>query len=80
MEKRVAVIGGGITGLSCALELAGLGVDSVIVEKAPYLGGHVAGFCCKATENCQRCGACLLEDLLDKVDSQGLITSLPGPR
>ncbi len=78
MQKSVAVIGGGIAGLWCALELARMDIDSVIVEKAQYLGGHVAEFCCKATDSCQRCGACVLEDVLEQVESRKLITKLTG--
>jgi len=76
MEKDVAIIGAGVAGLSCALELSRLGIGSVIVERAPFAGGHVAGFCCKATDQCQRCGACLLEDVLQGVRSAGDIAVL----
>ena len=37
--KRVAVIGGGPAGLSCAAELAQLGHDAVVFEKKPLAGG-----------------------------------------
>jgi quinone-modifying oxidoreductase subunit QmoA len=40
--KPVLVIGGGIAGLTAALELAEAGVEVLLVEKAPYLGGRVA--------------------------------------
>jgi heterodisulfide reductase subunit A2 len=76
MKKDVLIIGGGIAGLWCAWELAAAGLDSVIVESAKVLGGHAAKLCCKATERCQRCGACLLEDVLHNVDKSPSITSL----
>lgn len=41
-EKSVLVIGGGISGLTAALETAEAGYDVYIVEKNPYLGGRVA--------------------------------------
>jgi quinone-modifying oxidoreductase subunit QmoA len=41
-EKRILVIGGGISGLTAALEAAEAGAQVVITEKAPYLGGRVA--------------------------------------
>ena len=38
------IIGGGITGLGVALALDGLGINSVIVEKSPRLGGKVKDY------------------------------------
>ncbi len=76
MEKQVLIVGGGIAGLWCALELSGMGLDSMIVEKGPFPGGHVARFCCKATDRCRRCGACQLEDVLSRVNSSPHITRL----
>ena len=40
----VAVIGGGIAGLTAALDAAEAGLDVILIEKSPYLGGRVAGF------------------------------------
>ncbi len=42
LEKRVLVIGGGVAGMQCAIDLAKAGIDVVLVEKNPYLGGHTA--------------------------------------
>ena len=41
-EKGVIVIGGGITGLQAALDLASAGVRVYLVEKSPSLGGRMA--------------------------------------
>ena len=38
----VLVIGGGIAGLTAAVELADAGCDVILVEKSPSLGGRVA--------------------------------------
>ena len=40
--KGVAVIGGGITGIQAALDLAAAGVKTYIIEKSPSLGGRMA--------------------------------------
>ncbi len=40
--KSVAVIGGGITGIQAALDLASAGVKTYLVEKSPSLGGRMA--------------------------------------
>ncbi|MCB2189559.1 MAG: FAD-dependent oxidoreductase, partial [Deltaproteobacteria bacterium] len=42
MGQAIMVVGGGITGLSAALEAAEAGYPVVLVEKNPYLGGRVA--------------------------------------
>jgi heterodisulfide reductase subunit A2 len=75
MKRHAVIIGGGIGGLSCAAELSRLGLESIVVEKADTLGGHAAGLCCKATDQCQRCGACLWEDVLQSVkESNNIFT------
>ncbi|MDP3112193.1 MAG: CoB--CoM heterodisulfide reductase iron-sulfur subunit A family protein [Thermodesulfovibrionales bacterium] len=40
--KSVLVIGGGMSGLTAAIEIAEAGNNAIIVEKTPYLGGRVA--------------------------------------
>ncbi|OYT27293.1 MAG: heterodisulfide reductase subunit A [Thermoprotei archaeon ex4572_64] len=39
--QRVLVIGAGPAGLSAALELADLNIETIVVEKKPYIGGKV---------------------------------------
>ncbi|GMT43147.1 MAG: heterodisulfide reductase subunit A [bacterium] len=41
MSKPVVVIGGGISGITVALEAAETGTQVTLVEKEPYLGGRV---------------------------------------
>jgi len=40
--RRVLVIGGGIAGITAALDLADAGFEVYLVEKAPSIGGHMA--------------------------------------
>jgi len=44
MDSSVVIIGGGVAGLGAALSLDRLGIESIIVEKAPKLGGKVTGY------------------------------------
>ncbi len=39
---RILVVGGGISGITAAIEASEVGCDVVLVEKNPYLGGRVA--------------------------------------
>jgi quinone-modifying oxidoreductase, subunit QmoA len=41
-NKKILIIGGGISGLTAAVEAAEAGLEAYIVEKNPYLGGRVA--------------------------------------
>jgi len=63
-QKRVLVIGGGVAGLTAALELSRMGVDTRLVENGVFPGGHGAYLACKATDRCLKCNGCLVEDLL----------------
>lgn len=40
--RHVTVVGGGIAGLRAASDLARAGMSVALIEKSPYLGGHVA--------------------------------------
>lgn len=63
-DKNVLIIGGGVAGLSAALELARLNIAVDLVEKGDFPGGHAIRFACKATDKCVRCGACVAEEKL----------------
>jgi quinone-modifying oxidoreductase, subunit QmoA len=41
-KKTILIVGGGMSGLTSAIEAAEVGYEVVIVEKNPYLGGRVA--------------------------------------
>ena len=40
-KRKILVIGGGIAGITAAVEAAEVGVEVILVEKEPYLGGRV---------------------------------------
>jgi quinone-modifying oxidoreductase, subunit QmoA len=42
--KPVLVIGGGISGVTTAVEIAEVGKEVILIEKMPYLGGNVVKF------------------------------------
>jgi heterodisulfide reductase subunit A len=45
VTKRALVVGGGIAGLSAALDLAEAGVETILVERSPTIGGRMAQLC-----------------------------------
>ena len=61
-NKCVLVIGSGVSGIASALELADAGLDVYLLEKEAAVGGHAASFCCKATDVCSSCSACVVRD------------------
>ena len=66
-DKQVLVLGGGITGVSAASQLATTGINVQLVERADHLGGHVLQFGCKAIDTCQKCNVCLALDRFRKL-------------
>lgn len=40
-ERKILVVGGGISGMTAAIEAAEAGAEAIIVERNPYLGGRV---------------------------------------
>ena len=79
-DKTVLVIGGGVAGLSAALELARFDISVVIVERTDFAGGHAIRFACKATDACVKCGACSVEEKLDQAVRNPGIRILTGSR
>ncbi|MDH5713965.1 MAG: FAD-dependent oxidoreductase [Candidatus Aminicenantes bacterium] len=67
MDKSVLVIGGGVAGITAALKLANSGVRVVLVEKSPELGGAVVSYCCKATEQCNKCSVCVANQKMEEL-------------
>jgi heterodisulfide reductase subunit A len=42
VTKRALVVGGGVAGISAALDLADQGIETILVEKRPTIGGAMA--------------------------------------
>ena len=66
--QQVAVIGGGIAGISAALELSQHNLDIHLIEKSAFLGGHAIHYTCKANGACQHCNACLVQEQLKRLN------------
>lgn len=66
-SEEVAVIGGGIAGMSAALSLARQGTKVTIIEQSPSLGGHMAkvGKVFSPVKIAEECGMCLLNPILN---------------
>jgi len=61
-SKKVCVIGAGISGILVSNGLFQAGIDVVLVDKNPYPGGQAVFYGCKATDECARCGVCLVRE------------------
>ena len=68
--KTVLVIGGGISGITVASELAQVGIPTTLIEKEASLGGLAGSFCCKASESCNKCFACVVDKRLSEIRSR----------
>ena len=69
-ERDVLIIGGGISGIITALELAGAGIPTILIEREASLGGLPASFSCKASETCNKCFACVVDRKVSELRSQ----------
>jgi len=65
VRKSCLVIGGGITGIQAALDLAEEGFDVYLVEKNPSLGGHMAQL--DKTFPTMDCSLCILSPKMSSI-------------
>jgi protoporphyrinogen/coproporphyrinogen III oxidase len=71
--KRVAIVGGGLAGLSCAHSLTGRGIDSTVFDAALKPGGrHTAAFYLLAPDLFRK-----TFQLIDRIGLAGEIISIP---
>ncbi|MGQ9631350.1 MAG: FAD-dependent oxidoreductase [bacterium] len=78
-ESRIAIIGGGVAGMTAALDLADHH-PVALIERESYLGGRAAEYCCKATDSCAKCGACLIPSKIVEVWQHPGISIFTGAR
>jgi len=65
VTQNALVIGGGVAGLTTALELADSGISTVVVEREGFLGGHMAKW--DKLFPTFDCGICILGPLMARV-------------
>ena len=63
-------MGGGISGITVASELAQNGIPTTLIERESSLGGLSASFCCKASESCNKCFACVVDKRISEIGSR----------
>jgi heterodisulfide reductase subunit A len=74
INSKVMIIGGGVTGLSAAISLDALGIDSIIIEKNSSLGGKVKDYSKIFPDF--RSGKTLVRELIDKVEQSSRIRTI----
>jgi heterodisulfide reductase subunit A len=79
-QRTVAIVGSGVAGLSAALKLAAYDIRVDVIEKSDFAGGHAIQFACKATDQCVKCGACMVEEKLAQAVQDPRIRILTGSR
>jgi len=64
-RAKIAVVGGGIAGITTALDLAEMGFKVYLVEKEPTIGGNMAKLECIFPT--MDCSMCVLSPLMNDV-------------
>jgi heterodisulfide reductase subunit A len=72
LTKRALIIGGGVSGIQAALDLANGGHEVVLVEREPSIGGKMAGL--SETFPTLDCSQCILTPLMVDVAQHPRIT------
>ena len=74
IDPNVLVVGGGVTGIQAALEIADSGKHVYLVEREPSIGGHMAQF--DKTFPTLDCSACILTPKMFNAGNHKNITML----
>lgn len=72
VTRKALVIGGGVAGIQAALDIADGGIEVVLVEKEPSIGGHMAQY--DKTFPTLDCASCILTPRMVEVASHPLIS------
>ena len=72
IEKSCAIIGGGIAGMTLALNLAQAGIKVYLIEKSPTLGGKIARW--NRIYKMGDCSICFTSELIAKIVKEKNIT------
>ncbi|MGY5875001.1 MAG: hydrogenase iron-sulfur subunit [Candidatus Thorarchaeota archaeon] len=72
--QRALVIGGGVSGISAALEIADSGIETIIVEREGFLGGHMAKW--DKLFPTFDCSICILGPMMTRVARHPLIQTM----
>lgn len=69
LPKSVAIIGGGISGMSAAISLSKQGIKSYLIEKTPSIGGEMAkiGKVFSPVKIAEECAMCLLNPIINDI-------------
>ncbi len=73
-SPSILILGGGVAGMAAALALNTQKLSVHLVEEQNHLGGKAALWACMATDTCKNCGACLSQEMVQKISSQNNIT------
>jgi len=68
VEKSCAILGGGIAGITLALNLARVGIKVYLIEKSPTLGGKVARW--HRIHNMGDCSICFISELIGELANE----------
>ncbi len=71
-KQHALIIGGGIAGLRAAWDIARRGIQVTLIEKSPFLGGHMAQL--ESVFPTGEAARDMLHDLIDKVTSHPNVT------
>ncbi|MFC1963475.1 FAD-dependent oxidoreductase [Chloroflexota bacterium] len=74
LTKRALVIGGGVTGIQAALDIAAAGYEVVLVEREPSIGGRMSQL--DKTFPTLDCSACILTPKMVEASQHSKITLL----
>jgi heterodisulfide reductase subunit A len=74
VNNGIAIIGGGIAGISAAIVLADCGIHVSIIERESFIGGMASFLSCKAADKCTQCSVCITWEKIQEAGYHPYIT------